>query len=110
MRVEAFTNDEELLPIKDVARLVPRFGPKAIHYSTVWRWCIKGMHGIRLEHVRVGGRICTTRRALDAFIQRVAHERLKELDRSDHVQGALPRENHHQSLVDAEKLLDREGL
>ncbi len=45
--------------------------------NAVWRWCRKGVRSrngqiVRLEHIRVGGRIFTTPEALQRFFQAVA--------------------------------------
>lgn len=36
--------------------------------STVWRWCRRGVNGVRLEYRRVGRNIITNRAALQRFI------------------------------------------
>ena len=61
------TGDEQL-SLTDVAKLVPG-RPTA---NCIWRWCRRGVLArngvrIRLQHVRLGGRILTTRRWLDEF-------------------------------------------
>src|ERR1019366_5809004 len=45
---------------------------KAMNFSTIWRWGLKGVLGVngqrvKLEMVRVGGRGITTREALERF-------------------------------------------
>lgn len=54
---------ETLLSFKDAAKLLPR----PCHPSTVWRWHRKGVRGIRLEALRLGGFFYTSREALDRF-------------------------------------------
>ena len=53
-----------------------RLSPGKPHASTIWRWCRKGVKArsgerIRLEHIRAGGRIFTTAKALKCFFERV---------------------------------------
>lgn len=36
--------------------------------SSVYRWCLKGCRGTRLEHIRLGDRILTSRQALTRFV------------------------------------------
>ena len=48
---------------------------KQVHPSTLSRWCLGGIHlpsgeVLRLEHIRVSGRICTSRAALIRFLER----------------------------------------
>lgn len=46
--------------------------PGRPHPSTLWRWARKGVRGangvtVKLEHVRLGARIFTSREAIDCF-------------------------------------------
>lgn len=43
--------------------------PTRPHVSTVYRWCLKGCRGMRLEHQRIGGRIIVSREGLRRFIE-----------------------------------------
>lgn len=36
--------------------------------ATVWRWCLRGSNGHRLESVLLGSRRYTSREALDRFV------------------------------------------
>lgn len=36
--------------------------------ATLWRWCTKGTGGIKLDHVRIGHRVMTSKQALNRFI------------------------------------------
>lgn len=36
--------------------------------STVWRWCRRGVGGVRLEYRRMGRNIVTTRAAIQRFV------------------------------------------
>lgn len=46
----------------------PRHIPGRPHVSTVWRWVNQGVRGHRLEAVAVGGRVFTTRQAIERFL------------------------------------------
>lgn len=63
---------ENLLSLTDAARALPAIDGRRPHVSTLWRWAKKGVRGVRLEHVRLGHRICTSREALNRFAQRLA--------------------------------------
>ena len=68
------TRNEELLSLSAAARKMPRFGKgKHPHPTTIWRWCTDGIGGVKLDHVRVGRRICTSVEALDRFLNRESH-------------------------------------
>ncbi len=62
---------EELMSLTDVTRNLPKIGGKRLRHATVSRWCRKGCLGVRLEHVRIGGRVCTSREAVARFIERM---------------------------------------
>ncbi|HWB11540.1 MAG TPA: DUF1580 domain-containing protein [Pirellulales bacterium] len=47
-----------------------KFAPGRPHLATVWRWCQRGVRGIKLETIVVGGRRFTTVEALERFITR----------------------------------------
>lgn len=40
---------------------------KRLHQSTFFRWCGRGVRGVRLEVLWVGGRLCTSEAALKRF-------------------------------------------
>jgi hypothetical protein len=52
--------------------LTPIFG-RPVDRTTIYRWCLRGIAGTRLEHTRVGGRIVTSRQALNRFIEARNH-------------------------------------
>jgi Protein of unknown function (DUF1580) len=52
------------LPLADAARLLPG----RPHPSTVWRWRKKGVRGIKLETLQIGGRVWVTRSAIADFL------------------------------------------
>jgi hypothetical protein len=59
---------EHLVAIHDVPKLLPvRSNGKRIHISAVYRWVQRGVRGIHLEIVRVGGTSYTSREALQRF-------------------------------------------
>ncbi len=54
-------------------RQAAKLSPGNRNYSTVWRWCRRGVkalsgQAVRLEHRRIGGQIFTTKKALDEFL------------------------------------------
>ncbi len=59
--------DEEKLGLSAASKHVPDHP----HASTLWRWCREGLHGVRLEYLKVGRRIVTSREALDRFFERI---------------------------------------
>ena len=62
--------EETLVPIRDVPkRLPPRPGGRRIHISAVYRWIQRGVRGVRLEAVRIGGTTYTSLEALQRFAE-----------------------------------------
>lgn len=59
--------DEELLPFASAIRSLPG----APHISTGYRFAMRGIRGVVLETVRVGGKRYTSRQALNRFIEKV---------------------------------------
>ncbi len=45
--------------------------PGRPHIATIWRWIAKGVRGIKLEVVRVGGRTMVTPEAIETFLSRL---------------------------------------
>jgi hypothetical protein len=78
---------EEILPIARAMRAwVPaRRGDRPAHASCGFRWAKYGLRGIRLETIRIGGTLCTSRQAMERFFTRLA-----ELDDADAGRGDLP--------------------
>ncbi len=62
---------EQLLSFADASRVLQ----SRPHVSSIWRWSTRGVRGIRLETVQVGGRRFTSREALERFIARTTAAR-----------------------------------
>ena len=59
--------NDELIPLSQAARSLPS-KPGA---ATLWRWHRRGVKGVKLEIVRVGGRVFTTASAWRDFVTRM---------------------------------------
>jgi hypothetical protein len=68
-------NTEHLLTLAQAARLRPagRQG-RPTHPSTVYRWISRGLRGHRLESIRLGGTLYTSREALQRFAEQLTLE------------------------------------
>lgn len=63
---------EELLPLALAVEWLPtRRRGKPPHAATLFRWAAKGLNGVKLEIVQVGGTKCTSREALARFFQKL---------------------------------------
>ena len=65
---------EKVYSLSQSAKIVPSLDGKPIHTSTLWRWCKKGLKGVRLEYIRIGTRICTSKEALSRFFVALAEK------------------------------------
>lgn len=64
---------EELLSLTDAARRLPhRRAGRPTHVATLFRWAKRGVRGVRLETVRIGGCVCTSSEAITRFIERLS--------------------------------------
>jgi len=62
---------EQPLPLAVLARKVPnRDGKRGVNVSTMWRWIQRGIHGVRLESLLIGGIRMSTEQALARFFER----------------------------------------
>ena len=65
-------NEESVFSLSQAAKVLPSIDGRRPHPSTIWRWCTRGIRGVHLEHVRVGGRVCTSADALNRFVNKLA--------------------------------------
>ena len=94
---------ETLLGLSEAARTLPRGrNGKRLHVSTLHRWVGRGLRGVVLETIRVGGRRYTSTQALQRFFDRLGGgERAPRSDLNAAAAGRLAR---------AEQELDRRGV
>jgi hypothetical protein len=59
--------DEKPLSLAEAARLLP----KRPNPATLWRWRTRGVRGVKLETILIGGRRYVSRAALRQFIEAV---------------------------------------
>ncbi|QDT06889.1 hypothetical protein K227x_53120 [Rubripirellula lacrimiformis] len=60
---------EDVLTLQDARRELAKATGRRPDKSTCYRWCLKGVGGTKLEHIRLGDRILTSRQALTRFIE-----------------------------------------
>ena len=67
-------NNETLIPLNQVPRRVPpRANGKRVHISAVYRWTSRGVRGVILEAIKIGGTTYTSAEALQRFGDRLAN-------------------------------------
>ncbi len=62
---------EEVFALRHAAKYIPsgRLEGRPVHHSTVYRWASKGIDGVVLETVMIGGIRFTSKTALMRFIE-----------------------------------------
>ena len=103
-------SEEQIVGLADAGRILPRIGGKRVHPSTLWRWCRKGIRGVRLEHIRLGHRICTSIEALNRFAQRLAEAEDIGPDRSGASTPTRPLPDRRAAIERAERGLSELGI
>jgi hypothetical protein len=59
---------EEVLTFPQAAKRLPHLqNGRPVHVSTLWRWAMQGLRGVRLETVKIGGARVTSAEALRRF-------------------------------------------
>ena len=53
------------IPLNEAAGIFPG---KRVHVSTLHRWTLKGVNGVKLETIQVGKRRFVTKEAIDQFL------------------------------------------
>ncbi|MCW5756717.1 MAG: DUF1580 domain-containing protein [Phycisphaeraceae bacterium] len=105
---------DKLCTLTGATQLLPKVNGRHLHASAIWRWCRKGVRGVHLDHVRIGGRIFTSAEALNRFANALA-----EVDLATPTAPLAPLPPVHKSRTAAEAAaahraaeqeLDRLGL
>jgi hypothetical protein len=65
---------EDPITLADVPDLLPAIGGKKVSVYTVGRWASIGVRGVRLEVHRIGGRVLTSRQAVERFLAAINAE------------------------------------
>jgi hypothetical protein len=60
--------DDRLMSLPETTTYLRGLTGKKPHVATIWRWCLKGCKGVRLESICVGGRRMVSAAAVDRFI------------------------------------------
>ena len=66
-------SSETLIPIREAPRHLPkRPNGKRIHISACYRWISRGVRGVRLDSIKIGGSTYTSIEALQRFANRLS--------------------------------------
>ena len=101
---------EQLLSLTDAARALPAIDGRRPHISTIWRWIRRGVRGVRLEHLRLGHRVCTSREALNRFAQRLAEADEKPGEKTSTTPKRRTAKQREHDIARASRELERAGI
>ena len=96
---------DELVTLSRAAKLLPHINGKRPCTTTLWRWAVKGLRGVFLEHVKLGNRILTTPGAVDAFCRELA-----EADAGRFKRGGRPDRPNGAGFLRAQNELEKAGI
>lgn len=84
-------SEEHLLSLREASRRLPsaRSG-KSVHVSTLYRWTTRGVRGVRLETVRIGGTVFTSQEALQRFAAKLSSADEPNLRNTDSNERSAP--------------------
>jgi hypothetical protein len=75
---------EKTFPVKECpGRIAYQNKGRRVHVSTVWRWITRGLRGVKLETVKIGGTTCTSEEALRRFFAALSAGRQQPATRSN---------------------------
>lgn len=60
---------EDPITLQEARNEIASVTGRRVDKCTIYRWCLKGVGGTRLEHIRLGDRILTSRPAITRFIE-----------------------------------------
>ena len=101
-----------LLTLSQASKRLPRVNGKRIHVSTLWRWCRKGLKGIRLEYSRVGRTIMVSDAALNRFFTALAQADVEQAESCNYKPRHKRRRpgNRQASIDQANEVLRNAGI
>ncbi|HEX5272563.1 MAG TPA: DUF1580 domain-containing protein [Gemmataceae bacterium] len=100
---------DNTLSLSQAARRLPRLrAGRPVHVTTVWRWALNGVRGVKLETAMVGGVRVTSEEALLRFFAAVGGAATSPGPSGPPATGRTNARARHDEAVERE--LDAEGL
>jgi hypothetical protein len=65
---------EDVISLKEAHRELEQVLSQRMDRSTVHRWALRGVRGCKLDHVRIGGKMVTSKQALTRFISELTSQ------------------------------------
>lgn len=74
-------SEETLISLREAPKhLPPRPNGKRVHISACYRWISRGVRGVHLESIKIGGSTYTSKEALQRFADRLSRAGDQESD------------------------------
>ena len=105
--------NSQLKPFKEIAKELPKINGRPVHISSIWRWCHKGINGVKLKYVRLGRRQLTSLAYVEQFNDALT---IKDAERSVHcpptasAHSTRTMKQRDNDISDAEKTLEKDGF
>lgn len=64
-----YLREDQPMSLPDAAEFLGKLTGQKPHVSTLWRWCLKGCKGVKLESICIGGKRFVTATAIENFIE-----------------------------------------
>src|SRR5262245_1365187 len=101
-------NTERLVTLSQLARrLPPRRNDRPVHPSTVHRWRMHGVRGVRLECIRVGSAWCTSLESFGRWVQQLT---ALETPSQPATSPSLPSPHSAEEMRKVDDALDQAGI
>jgi len=97
---------EHVLTLAQAAKAFGRLSGRTPHVATVYRWATKGVRGVTLETVRLGGLRLVRREAIEAFITKINAEEPGTSAGSRSVLDPAVQERRREEIAAARRRLD----
>ena len=96
-------SSETVMTLGQATKHLPRRRQgKKPHTSTIYRWAMNGVQGVRLEVIRVGGTLCTSLEALQRFCERCTDPSSR--------QPSSTSKSREREIKEAQRELDAAGI
>jgi hypothetical protein len=105
--------NETIVGLAEATRLLPKINGRHIAISSLWRWCTKGVGGVKLEYVCIGRRMATSKEALNRFCNARAEAQQQRQETSAVVIPQIPRPSpkaRERALQEADRILAEAGI
>jgi len=103
---------EDIVSLAEAAHKLPKINGRHPAICTLWRWCRKGLRGVRLEYIRIGRGIATSHQALNRFFNALA-EMDQLLSDSPPLKRSWPpttSKSRQHAIEDAERICKEAGI